>query len=198
MSQPVIQYIAEGYKNILARLAVTIIAVTIAQTIWRFSFASTTPLNCIVFQNLWLTCAYAVTTIVTGIMFIILYFRSEKDVRDRGIWGFIVFALFLIFTIVSAFNLKSESPLFFFLPIGFAAAVLIVDWQLNKAGLKGLQGSHWFAFDLAVLVGVSTVVILQYLNAAPPNDLIYGFGAGATAFQLIMANIVFDPTNYLE
>jgi len=202
MSQPVIQYIVEGYKNILVRLAVTIIVITITQILWRYKFTSTTQINSVVFQNLWLTCAYFVTTIVTGIMFIILYFRAENDVRDKGILGFFVFILFLAFTIISAFNLESESLFFFFLPIGFAAAVLIVDWQLNKAGLKGLQGSHWFSFDFAVLIGVSMVAILQYLNGAPntasPNNLIYGFGAGATAFQLIMANIVFNPTNYFE
>lgn len=77
--------------------------------------------------------------------------------------------------------------------------VLYYDSRLHKTGYFCLS-SHWEAvrsFDIAIALAiVFTVALAGVVEHIHGNGLGAGFAAGATAFQLFLANIVFDPKHY--
>ena len=188
------------YNKVIVRLGVTILAVIITQLCYKkylSSLDNDQTILYLVFQNLWLTCAFAVTTLVTGVMFICIYLTANPKVRKKGLIVFPVFLLFFITTYIFATNIGSKKEWLIFIPVAFAFLVLIVDMILSQAGLEKLK-KNYLPFDLAIFIGVLVVAILQIVNKNGNLSLIYGFGGGASAFQLIMANIVFNPSNYIQ
>ena len=191
------QGLVDLYKMILVRLCVTVVAIVATCVYWRLAYSTPKAGDFIVFQNLWLACAYGISSILTGILFFAVFFGEDGKAKNVGIFGFFIFPFFVVICILSIIYRSSSSFFFYILPLVVAIIVFFNDWVLSDAGLKGLQDKKWISFDIAVITGILAVLILQKsIGSAVPDELVYGFGGGGAAFQLIMANVVFDPDSY--
>lgn len=198
--------LANKYKNWKIRLIITMIIVVIIALIWHFGFSPQQG-KYSELQNLWLLGAYFVSFFITGILFFSVHFNTYQNtsindkVKDALAVGVIFLLVDLAALLVAFLCFHSNSPLLFIIPIVFAGTVFWLDHLLSKAEIPGLANEKWRYFDVAVLTGVSAVAILQWAMVTidgVPEQVVNGFGGGATAFQLIMANIVFDPEAYLK
>src|SRR6185295_1074987 len=79
-------------------------------------------------------------------------------------------------------------------------AVYFIDWALKNTHYFPEMKEKWDfvqTFDLAVVFGTaSTFFICWFLEHGQGFLLSSGFAGGAITFQLIMANLLFDPTIY--
>lgn len=191
------QWIIKQYSKWLVRLLITILAVIITQLVYMYYVKQAFPMTPVCFQNLWLICAYFITILITLVLFICIYFTTNSEIRETGFLGFIALIIFIIILGFCLGNLDSSSKVLIFIPPIFVGIIFFIDYKLSKSGLCQLR-KVYFSFDLAVFVGVLMVAILQLININDNPILVYGFGGGASAFQLIMANIIFDPLNYIQ
>lgn len=198
--EKIIKLVIKGYRNVIIRGVVTIVTITFTHFIYTYYISKSHTTGTVLyatFQNTWLISAYIITTLITGVMFICIYRTATGEVKNAGLWGLFALIFFIILTVIAIFKIHSSSKLLIFIPPVCAFIVLLVDYKLSKAGLERLK-QVYPPFDLGVLIGVLAVAILQMINKNTDPNLIYGFGGGASAFQLIMANVVFDPSNYLQ
>ena len=159
-------------------------------------------------------CSVLVSLIVTGFYFVYLYFKAKNIIDTKG---FIIIMIFLflllaisvirdlmpnrvLIDIISAFKKHKYSSLALFI----AASVLIIDMFSIGSSLKNNNYSRdiysqVILFDWSILLALAGVLLvsmtLSSFGILKPNEVIY-FEAGASAFQLIVANLAFDLSLY--
>lgn len=179
--------------------AVVIIIFTIW---WFFIFKSVTEEN---LDTVWCLSGLITTTLITGIIFIKQIFIEGLKIRVERLKGIgiltFIFCLFLVLVCgigIVIFPHKDFpwiSPLVSGTTIIVPLAVFIIDWRLKETGYYPIMEMEWdfvSLFDAGVLTGVVTVNLLKKVIKLPA-----GFVGGAAAFQLIVANILFDPIPYI-
>ncbi|MCG2709947.1 MAG: hypothetical protein Q8N12_02765 [Thermodesulfovibrionales bacterium] len=93
-------------------------------------------------------------------------------------------------------------PTFVFnlLAIAISIYILVMDYLLKESGYFPLVTNSWnfvFEFDIGIIIAVVLVVIFGHLIEGIHGKFVAaGFIGGATVFQLLIANILFNPIYY--
>jgi hypothetical protein len=195
-------------KNFFVRLAVA--AMTIASVVF---YLHKVPLDLnnnidhvFFYQNIWLYSSFIVAFAITGLIFVYVVWMSFDFVvpilKGPAILAFII-TLLLGFLLLIPFigpGLNRHPFEFHLVAVAIPVFVFIIDWRFEKTGYFPEMKEKWEfvrTFDLGVIFGtLSTFFICWVLENGQGLQLSSGFAGGAITFQLIMANLLFDPAIY--
>lgn len=196
-------------QHILGRLVyritigITIIVVITIMTLQKISDEPSTRY----FQNIWIFAGFIITLLITGFsLFRITYNSFDKRVPElKPVIAFCSLG-FLALIVLVAFGLGSGMlhnwPTFVFHLLAIAISIYIfeMDYLLKKSGYFPLVTNSWnfvFEFDIGIIIAVVLVVIFGHLIEGIHGKFVAaGFIGGATAFQLLIANVLFNPIYY--
>jgi hypothetical protein len=156
------------------------------------------------YQNVWLYGGFLVSFAITG--FLVVYIFSKSfDIRVPRLKTPALLALLIA---VLLLGLLSFGLLYIHIhPLVFhsiAVATTIFMYLMDR----GFKHTTYFpkldeawtsvnTFDLSLIAGTAgTVVLAHFIEKSQGPMLASGFAGGAIAFQLIIANLVFDPALY--
>lgn len=163
----------------------------------------------VAFAKAWICVGNLVTLSISG--FIVCYityqvYSNAAQSLSKGFEWIAFGAMIVVFTIAAVgtyFVPHGYLGLLEWSPIALVFGVYRFDrWLIEKNSnhFHKLCKSRDFvmSFDLGILIGlVVTFVISKIMGyVVDENAFVLGFGSGATAFQLIIANLIFDPCLY--
>jgi len=182
------------YESVWIRLGLTLIIIVITVLVYKI-------VKGVSYNNLWLICSFGVTFVITGVIFLTINFPKNKsnDLADERVVLYVVsgilFAIFLVSLIKFWRPSEFNTLILNLLAVLISVLILGVDCYLVRSGRFPRLREIYFPFDLSVVVGVSVVVVLDLIGEHILG-IMSKLGGGAAAFQIIMANLVFDPRNY--
>ncbi|OQX52507.1 MAG: hypothetical protein B5M53_08290 [Candidatus Cloacimonas sp. 4484_209] len=186
-------------KNFLNRLIVTIgiVLIIIIFTV-KFKDKSLAFLG-----NLWTTGGLSVSTVISQFILSTLIdnlkkineLGIEKKVKIVQLISYLFVALTFISILLLVKNSEIKSWLFGLLGLIPAFGIWIMDLKMTE--LESFQHlKEILVLDQGIFVGILLTIVIGFILDLVVTGLSDGFVGGATAFQLIIANLVFDPKYY--
>jgi len=186
-------------KNFLNRLIVTIgiVLIIIIFTV-KFKDKSLAFLG-----NLWTTGGLSVSTVISQFILSTLIdnlkkineLGIEKKVKIVQLISYLFVALTFISILLLVKNSEIKSWLFVLLSLITAIRIWIMDLKMTE--IESFQHlKEILVLDQGIFVGILLTIVIGFILDLVVTGLSDGFVGGATAFQLIIANLVFDPKYY--
>lgn len=159
------------------------------------------------FQNIWIFAGFMITFLITGFSLVsIIYNSFDKRVPNLktvvaycGI-GFVGLLVLIVFGLGSGMLQKWDTLSFHTLAIGISLYIFFMDYLLMKSNYFPQIANNWdsiFEFDLGVVAAIVSVVLFgHFIGTIHGKPIEAGFIGGATSFQLLIANVLFNPLYY--
>lgn len=159
------------------------------------------------FQNVWIWISMVIATFLTFVIIVYVIFRSlRKNAIDLGevLGGLIALSLLSVLTLLYPWlefiNLNADPLTFQVASIIVAGSILMTDIQLKESGCFPKLEDQWqsvWVFDMSILIGIIVVIgMCALFESSYGTRTAGGFSGGAITFQIILANLVFDPELY--
>jgi len=157
------------------------------------------------YQNVWLYSGFVISFFITGFIFLYVFSKSfdypVPALKAPAWFALLVTAFLLILLFIPRFGLLRHHPwLFQLIAILIPILVYGIDYSFKRAGYFPelvTQGKYIQTFDLGIIFGTVSIVILgRFVEKGQGLWASSGFVSGAITFQLIMANLLFDPALY--
>lgn len=162
------------------------------------------------YRNLWALAGALTSALITGIIFlihiVIMSLRHSIEYSYYKLYilavtfSFIIFILTLLFSIIAIVSLiqNPNNPINFiyYWALLLPLLVLIEDILLKKTQHYPLMEIEWTyikLFDGGILFATAFIFVISLLLEDYFPD---AFSGGALAFELILANVLFDPIVY--
>ncbi|MBI4684466.1 MAG: hypothetical protein HY755_04640 [Nitrospirae bacterium] len=196
-------------QHILGRLVyriaigIIIIVVITIMTLQKISDEPSTRY----FQNIWIFAGFIITLLITGFSLLHITYNSfdklvpalKPVIAFCGL-GFLALIVLVAFGLGSGMLQNWPTFVFNLLAIAISIYIFVMDYLLKKSGYFPLVTDSWnfvFEFDIGIIIAVVLVVIFGHIIEGFHGKFVAaGFIGGATAFQLLIANVLFNPIYY--
>lgn len=156
------------------------------------------------YQNVWLYAGFLVSFAITGFLVVYIFSKSfdikVPRLKTPALLALLVAVLLLVLLSFGLLYIHARPLAFHLIAVVTTILMYLMDWGFKHTTYFPKLNDAWGfvnTFDLSIIAGTAgTVVLSHFIEKSQGPMMASGFAGGAIAFQLIIANLVFDPALY--